>query len=102
MSSVAPIVNGSMIAKSRPAPTHAPRQISTRTDGSGNRRTDGPASHKAVSYMLDLLKRGGYDIPETTEYSMYMWSYFEKFIILMRPENMAFLAYWVAVGRMLK
>jgi hypothetical protein len=31
----------------------------------------------------------GYDIPETTEYSMYMWSYFEKFIILMQPENMA-------------
>ena len=31
----------------------------------------------------------GYDIPETTEYSMYMWSYFEKFIILLKPENMA-------------
>jgi hypothetical protein len=31
----------------------------------------------------------GYDIPETTEYSMYMWSYFEKFIILLDPKNMA-------------
>ncbi len=31
----------------------------------------------------------GYDIPETTDYSMYMWGYFEKFIILLEPENMA-------------
>jgi len=36
-----------------------------------------------------VAQAAGYDIPETTEYSMYMWSYFEKFIILMRPENMA-------------
>lgn len=36
-----------------------------------------------------IAQAAGYDIPETTEYSMYMWSYFEKFIILMQPENMA-------------
>jgi len=47
-----------------------------------------------LGLQIDDLSRmvaqaAGYDIPETTEYSMYMWSYFEKFIILMRPENMA-------------
>ncbi|MDZ4170351.1 MAG: FAD-binding and (Fe-S)-binding domain-containing protein [Coriobacteriia bacterium] len=36
-----------------------------------------------------VAQAAGYDIPETTEYSMYMWSYFEKFIILLQPENMA-------------
>lgn len=36
-----------------------------------------------------VAQAAGYDIPETTEYSMYMWGYFEKFIILMQPENMA-------------
>ena len=29
----------------------------------------------------------GYDIPETTEYSMYMWGFFDKFIILMEPSQ---------------
>ncbi len=47
-----------------------------------------------LGLQIDDLSRvvaaaAGYDIPETTEYSMYMWSYFEKFIILMQPENMA-------------
>lgn len=47
-----------------------------------------------LGLQIDDLARvvataAGYDIPETTEYSMYMWSYFEKFIILMQPENMA-------------
>jgi len=36
-----------------------------------------------------VAEAAGYEIPETTEFSMYMWSYFEKFIILMEPENMA-------------
>jgi len=36
-----------------------------------------------------VAQAAGYDIPETTERSMYYWSYFEKFIILMEPENMA-------------
>ncbi len=36
-----------------------------------------------------VAQAAGYDIPETTEYSMYMWGYFEKFVILMQPENMA-------------
>jgi len=47
-----------------------------------------------LGLQIDDLSRiiasaAGYDIPETTEYSMYMWSYFEKFIILLKPENMA-------------
>ncbi len=36
-----------------------------------------------------VAQAAGYDIPETTDYSMYMWSYFEKFIILLDPKNMA-------------
>ncbi len=36
-----------------------------------------------------VAQAAGYDIPESTDYSLYMWSYFEKFIILMEPENMA-------------
>ncbi len=36
-----------------------------------------------------VAEAAGYDIPESTEYSMYMWSYFEKFIILLEPKNMA-------------
>jgi Fe-S oxidoreductase/FAD/FMN-containing dehydrogenase len=31
----------------------------------------------------------GYTIEDKTDYSMYMWSYFDKFIDLMRPEEMA-------------
>ena len=47
-----------------------------------------------LGLQIDDLSRmvasaAGYDIPETTEYSMYMWGFFEKFIILMQPENMA-------------
>jgi Fe-S oxidoreductase/FAD/FMN-containing dehydrogenase len=36
-----------------------------------------------------VAEAAGYEIPETTEFSMYMWGYFEKFIILLEPENMA-------------
>ncbi|MBI5232239.1 MAG: FAD-binding oxidoreductase [Coriobacteriales bacterium] len=36
-----------------------------------------------------VAQAAGYDIPETTEFSMYMWSFFDKFILLMQPENMA-------------
>jgi Fe-S oxidoreductase/FAD/FMN-containing dehydrogenase len=31
----------------------------------------------------------GYEIPISTDHSMYMWGYFDKFIDLMLPENMA-------------
>ena len=48
-------------------------------------------AHKQQTWQLAraVAEAAGYDIPETTEFSMYMWSYFEKFIILMEPENMA-------------
>jgi hypothetical protein len=36
-----------------------------------------------------VAQAAGYDIPETTDYSMYMWGFFDKFIILMEPANMA-------------
>lgn len=36
-----------------------------------------------------VAQAAGYDIPETTEFSLYMWSFFDKFITLMQPENMA-------------
>ncbi|MDA3937063.1 MAG: FAD-binding and (Fe-S)-binding domain-containing protein [Actinomycetota bacterium] len=36
-----------------------------------------------------VAQAAGYDIPESTEHAMYMWGYFEKFIILMEPANMA-------------
>ncbi len=36
-----------------------------------------------------VAEAAGYEIPETTEYSMYMWGFFDKFIILMEPANMA-------------
>jgi len=47
-----------------------------------------------MGLKIDDLSRvvasaAGYDIPESTEYSMYMWSFFDKFIRLMEPENMA-------------
>lgn len=47
-----------------------------------------------LGLQIDDLSRvvaqaAGYDIPETTEYSMYMWGYFDKFIILLEPKNMA-------------
>jgi hypothetical protein len=36
-----------------------------------------------------VAEAAGYDIPETTARSLYMWGYFDKFIELMWPENMA-------------
>ncbi len=36
-----------------------------------------------------VAQAAGYDIPESTDTAMYYWGYFEKFIILMEPENMA-------------
>jgi Fe-S oxidoreductase len=36
-----------------------------------------------------VAEAAGYTIPTSDENSMYMWGYFEKFIILMQPENMA-------------
>lgn len=36
-----------------------------------------------------VAQAAGYDIADTTDYSMYMWSYFERFIVLMKPEQMA-------------
>jgi hypothetical protein len=36
-----------------------------------------------------LAQAAGYDIPESTDYSMYMWGFFDTFIHLMEPENMA-------------
>ncbi|MBK5211618.1 MAG: FAD-binding oxidoreductase [Coriobacteriia bacterium] len=47
-----------------------------------------------MGLVIDDLARvvaeaAGYDIPTSDAYSKYMWSYFEKFIILMKPENMA-------------
>jgi Fe-S oxidoreductase/FAD/FMN-containing dehydrogenase len=36
-----------------------------------------------------VAEAAGYEIPETTENAMYMWGYFEKFIILLEPKNMA-------------
>jgi len=47
-----------------------------------------------LDLKIDDLSRvvaaaAGYDIPTSDEHSMYMWGYFEKFIILLEPENMA-------------
>ena len=36
-----------------------------------------------------VAQSAGYDIPETTAHAMYMWGFFDKFIILMEPANMA-------------
>jgi Fe-S oxidoreductase/FAD/FMN-containing dehydrogenase len=36
-----------------------------------------------------VAQAAGYDIPTSNDFSLYMWGYFEKFIILMEPENMA-------------
>ncbi|HEY5541543.1 MAG TPA: FAD-binding and (Fe-S)-binding domain-containing protein [Coriobacteriia bacterium] len=36
-----------------------------------------------------VASAAGYDIPETTDQAMYMWGFFEKFIVLLEPENMA-------------
>ena len=36
-----------------------------------------------------VAEAAGYEIAGQTEYSLYMWSYFEKFIALMEPANMA-------------
>ncbi|MDZ4063277.1 MAG: heterodisulfide reductase-related iron-sulfur binding cluster, partial [Coriobacteriia bacterium] len=47
-----------------------------------------------LGLQIDDLSRvvaqaAGYDIPETTEFSLYMWSFFDKFIDLLQPEKMA-------------
>ena len=49
---------------------------------------------KELGLKIDDLSRvvaaaAGYDIPESTEYSMYMWGFFDKFIDLLKPEAMA-------------
>jgi hypothetical protein len=36
-----------------------------------------------------LAQAAGYDIPESTEFALYSWGFFDKFIILLQPENMA-------------
>ena len=36
-----------------------------------------------------VAEAAGYTIPESTEYSMYMWGFFDKFIDLLEPEKMA-------------
>ncbi len=36
-----------------------------------------------------VANAAGYDIPETAEYTTYMWGYFERFIKLMEPSQMA-------------
>ena len=36
-----------------------------------------------------VAQAAGYEIAETTEYSMYMWGFFDKFIDLLEPANMA-------------
>lgn len=36
-----------------------------------------------------VAEAAGYSIPESTEISLYHWSFFDKFIDLMEPENMA-------------
>ena len=36
-----------------------------------------------------VAEAAGYDIPATEAYTTYMWSYFERFIKLMQPQNMA-------------
>lgn len=36
-----------------------------------------------------VAQAAGYDIQESTEHSLYMWSFFDKFIALMQPEAMA-------------
>ena len=52
------------------------------------------SSKNDLGLRIDDLARtvaeaAGYDIPETTERSLYMWSFFDKFIDLMLPPNMA-------------
>jgi Fe-S oxidoreductase/FAD/FMN-containing dehydrogenase len=49
---------------------------------------------RELGLKIDDLSRvvaqaAGYDIPESTEYSMYMWGFFDKFIDLLEPANMA-------------
>ena len=36
-----------------------------------------------------VAQAAGHEIPESTEHSLYMWSFFDKFIALMMPEAMA-------------
>lgn len=36
-----------------------------------------------------VAQAAGYDIPSSSDNSLYMWGYFERFIVLMEPEQMA-------------
>lgn len=36
-----------------------------------------------------VAEAAGYDIPTSSSYTSYAWGWFEKFIYLMKPENMA-------------
>lgn len=52
------------------------------------------ASKAGLDIEIDDLARvvaasAGYDIPTSKEYATYAWSFFERFIVLMEPENMA-------------
>ncbi len=52
------------------------------------------AEKSGLDIKVDDLARvvanaAGYDIPTSSAYTSYMWSYFERFIVLMKPENMA-------------
>lgn len=52
------------------------------------------AQKAGIDIIVDDLARvvatsAGYDIPPSDEYTSYMWSYFERFIVLMQPEEMA-------------
>lgn len=43
-----------------------------------------------ITDLAKIVSQGlGFDIADSSEYSMKMWGYFEKFIVLMRPEVMA-------------
>ncbi len=52
------------------------------------------AEKGGIDVKIDDLARvtanaAGYDIKPTDAYTMYMWSYFERFIVLMQPQHMA-------------
>ncbi len=54
---------------------------------------DSAAKNEMDIHVTDLARffaeSLGYEIEDKTDYSMYMWGYFDKFIDLMRPEEMA-------------
>lgn len=52
------------------------------------------AAKNGIDVEIDDLARvvataAGYDIPTSSSYTSYLWGYFERFIILMQPANMA-------------